>query len=207
MIYTPDNEPYLGRAPLMALDKSISAALALNKHVAPATHSGNPSELQSALCQLIPAGLSISLSIRELLRQGYVYGALVLLRPLAERTVTALYLRQFPDALALWHSGWEHGKRPGFSKMIRELWGDEFPSVERTITRSLNSLVHGDPESAKWNLIVGEGNFPAYAVSKIIDRPDLCDQAALETATYLAELMGLMTEAFLVPETGHNKSM
>ena len=198
-IFTPSNEPYLGRQPLFAFDELIAATLNLNQHVAPVTRAGPMTDLQRALCQLVPAALSISLSIRELIRQGYLYGALVLLRPLAERTVSALYLQKVPAALDLWHAGWIHGKRPGFGKMVRELWGDLHPDADKAITASLNSLVHGDPQSSEWNLIFGSSGAPAYAVSKILDRPDICDHVALEAMTYLAGLTGLMTTEFLVP--------
>jgi hypothetical protein len=36
------------------------------------------------------------LSIRELIRQGYLFGAMVLVRPLAERTAILLYLQRKP---------------------------------------------------------------------------------------------------------------
>jgi hypothetical protein len=34
-----------------------------------------------------PQGISLALSIRELIRQGYLFAALVLVRPLIERAV------------------------------------------------------------------------------------------------------------------------
>lgn len=198
LIFTPSNEPYLGRQSLFAFDELISATLNLNQHVAPITRAGEMTDLQRALCQIIPSALSISLSIRELIRQGYIYGALVLLRPLAERTVSGLYLQKVQSALPLWHSGRVHGKRPGFAKMVQEIWGDLHPDANLAMTTSLNSLVHGDPQSAEWNLIFGSSGAPAYAVSKILDRPDICDHVALEAVTYLEELTGLMTTEFLV---------
>lgn len=203
-VFTPSNEPYLGRQPLMAFDQLISAALSLNQHVASVTRTNSMTELQRALCQIVPAALSISLSIRELVRQGYLYGALVLLRPLAERTASGLYLQKFPAALELWHAGWLHGKRPSFGKMAKELWGDLHLDASRKITTSLNSLVHGDPESAEWNLIFGSTGSPAYSVSKMLNRPDICDHVALEAMTYLAELTGLMTAEFVGTESDHS---
>lgn len=197
IVFTPSDEPYLGRQNLQAFDDAICAALNLNQHVAEVTRKGPGSDLQQALGQLVPPALSVCLSIRELIRQGYLYGALVLLRPLAERTITALYLKEFPEDLAKWKAGWKYGDRPGFAKMIRKLWGDEFPKADKAITGTLNSLVHGDPESAKWNLIAAGDGRLAHAVSKNLDRPDVCDHAALEAATWLCELMGVMTECFL----------
>ena|SRR5947207_1563264 len=101
VIFTPDNEPYLGSQELLAFDKCIVAALDLAKATAKATHAKNLSPLQTAATQLIPQGVSIALSIRELIRQGYLIGALTLVRPLAERAFTILYLRVHPDAIQL----------------------------------------------------------------------------------------------------------
>jgi len=200
VVFTPSNEPYLGLETLHAFDKLISACLEMNMRVAEYTRSQSLNEMQKALSQIVPSSISICLSISELLRQGYVYGALVFLRPLAERIVTGIYLSENPSHLSIWHDGWEYNKRPGFKKMIRELWGDEFSGVEKAITEPLNSLIHGDPESSKWNMVVGKNGDPSYAVSKILDRPDLCSKAALEAATWLAEVVGLMTEHFLNAE-------
>jgi hypothetical protein len=41
---------------------------------------------------LVPQTITLALSIRELLRQGYLFGAKVLVRPVTERAVTILYL-------------------------------------------------------------------------------------------------------------------
>ena len=180
IIFTPSTEPYLGRPRLKAFDDVISAALGVNQHVVDKVRQRPLTELQAALIQLTPRALSVCLAIRELIRRGYLYGAMVLLRPLSERTVTALFLKEFPEYIPKWTAGWSYRDRPGFAKMIRELWGDEFPNADRAISETLNGLVHGDPESTKWNLVVGEDGEPAHSVSKNLNRPDVCDHAALE---------------------------
>lgn len=77
-IFTPDNEPYLGRKTLHVFDKTIVACLKANSKIASKTHVADKSRLQLAACQIIPSGISLALSTRELVRQGYLYGALVL---------------------------------------------------------------------------------------------------------------------------------
>ena len=99
LIFTPDNEPYLGLETLQAFDNAIVACLKLNSQIAPLTHDIQQNDIQRAACQLIPAGINLALSLRELLRQGYLYGAAVMIRPLAERAVTILYLKHYPDKL------------------------------------------------------------------------------------------------------------
>jgi hypothetical protein len=99
IIFSPDNEPYLGGDTVRVLDELIVVCLDVNGRVAPHTHQIEKSDLQLAACQIIPSGISLALSIRELVRQGYLYGALVLVRPLAERAMTVLYLHRFPTVV------------------------------------------------------------------------------------------------------------
>jgi hypothetical protein len=76
------------------------------------------SGFQRALCILVPQTISVALSIRELIRQGYLFGAKVLVRPFTERAVTILYMFKNPDALQVWDDGWKHNKRPTLQKMV-----------------------------------------------------------------------------------------
>jgi len=57
-------------------------------------------------CQVIPQSLSIMLSIRELIRQGYLFGAHVLVRALVERAAILLYLHLYPEEIERWNRGW-----------------------------------------------------------------------------------------------------
>jgi hypothetical protein len=64
----------------------------------------------------------ISLSIRELIRQGYLFGAHVLKRSLIERVIILLYLHTFPNKINLWvDGGWEYRKAPSLTKMMDEI--------------------------------------------------------------------------------------
>lgn len=201
MIYTPDNEPYLGRETLLAFDKSIIASMKVNKEIAPHTYKINKSNLQSAACQIIPQGINIALSIRELIRQGYLFGALVLMRSLVERSTTILYLYQNPEKVDLWIKGWNYKERPSLSEMLTAIGKDKFSNVGRMITPFYNSLTHGDPESATWNLIkTKEGNV-GYSVSKILDNPKLCDNISLDGSTWLLILISIATVIF--PDAKH----
>ncbi len=194
--FTPRDEPYLGRETVRVFDELIVVCLKVNSHVAPQTHTSEKNDLQWAACQIIPSGISLALSIRELVRQGYLYGALVLLRPLVERSMTILYLQRFPEKVALWTAGWKHRKRPTLAQMFDEIGGDRFPGCGPEMTRSLNSLTHGDPASAMWTLVsTGEGSV-GHAVSKMLTRPDLCDSICRDAAAWLAILLAMMHAVF-----------
>ena len=195
-IYTPDNEPYLGRETLLAFDNAIIAGMKTNEKIAPYTYKIKKSDLQQAACQIIPQGISIALSIRELVRQGYLFGALVLIRSLIERATTILYLHHNPDKTKLWNDGWKYDKRPSLSEMLTTIGKNKFQNIGRTITPVYNSLTHGDPESAVWNLIKTEDGNVGYSVSKILDNPSLCDKICLEGSTWLLILISISAGIF-----------
>jgi hypothetical protein len=70
-VYLPHNEPYLGQPHLLAFDKAIPDAMRANLEVARRTFVKPLSPLQVAATEIIPQGISVALSIRELIRQAY----------------------------------------------------------------------------------------------------------------------------------------
>lgn len=146
IIFTPDNEPYLGRELLRALDNLIVACLESNSKIARRTHQiAQRTDLQDAACVLIPQGVNLSLAIRELVRQGYLFAAKVLLRPLAERSVTILYLCENPAKMETWNRGWSHRERPTLARMNgldqhdiarRRIWAGDGPQNDERLEQS-----------------------------------------------------------------------
>ena len=193
-IFTPDNEPYLGRETLHAFDNLIVVCLEQNATVAPRTHAMHKTDLQWAACQSIPQGISIALSIRELVRQGYLFGASVLIRPLAERAVAVRYLHQFPDEMTRWKEWRKKGRTLHF--MLERISHGKFPGAPKEMTQLYNDLIHGNPESAMWSLIeMGDGSF-GHGVSKMLNNPQLCDEICMSSAAWLAVLMAMMNAIF-----------
>ncbi len=201
VVFTP-GEPYLGRELLRAFDQLIICCLEHNQEIARRTRSGaNKKVLQEAACILIPQGVSLALSIRELVRQGYLPGAKVLMRPLIERSVTILYLHLNPADLAIWARGWPYNERPSLTKMLNRLASTaNSPDVARQMTAELNSLTHGDPASSYHNLVFSDDGTVGIAVSKNLRRPDVCDAICAEAIPWLAVLLGMMHATFPVPE-------
>ena len=117
-VYLPHNEPYLGRASVYNFDQVIMSCLKQNADVSAYTHRTRLSDLQKAACQIIPQGINLALTIRELIRQGYLFGALVLMRPLIERTATISYLYSNPKEIEAWKAGWEYKERPKLPVML-----------------------------------------------------------------------------------------
>lgn len=199
VIFTPDNEPYLGRELLFHFDQIISATMEQNACVAPTSHGRELSDHQHMACQVIAQAISITLSIRELIRQGYLFGAHVLKRSLVERQTILLYLHLYPEDIEKWNRGWHNGDAPGLSKMldaIQNKWQRESAVRGRDITAAMNSLLHAKPDSAPWNLVPLGGNKVGHAVSKILNRPDLCDDLCADVIPCLAVIQAMIAAYF-----------
>jgi hypothetical protein len=195
-VYLPDNEPYLGLDSVYNFDQVIISCLKQNSEVAAYTHKTQLSDLQKAACQIIPQGINLALTIRELVRQGYLFSALVLMRPLIERTATISYLHTYPDEVEKWKTGWEFKKRPSIEKRL-ETMNDKFDTSEiKKIKQFFNSMTHGDPFSANWNLVELSDKGLGYSVGKVINDPKLCDFVCYRTYSYLIVLMGMMAACF-----------
>ncbi len=120
------------------------------------------------------------------------------MRPFVERAVTMLYLFHNGDALQIWNEGWDHKRRPSLQKMAEylndRLLSGRFASM-KGFTQDFNSATHGDPLSAKWNVVLNEG-IPVFLVSKNLSSPQLADEICAEAIPWLAATMGMMSAAF-----------
>lgn len=199
VIFTPDNEPYLGRELLLYFDRLIVAAMEQNLKTAPRSHGHPLSDQQLMAAQVIPQTLSIALSIRELIRQGYLFGAHVLLRPMVERATMLLYLSLHPNEIERWKRGWLANDAPSLAKMLDAIQakGKRNPATPGwELTSATNSLLHGKPDSAKRNLIPLGGNSVGHATSKILNRPGLCDELCGQLVPWLVVVQAVMTAYF-----------
>lgn len=200
IIYTPDNEPYLGRKLLCHFDQIICSILEQNRKIAPTTHGAQLSDRQKMACQVIAQSLSIMLSIRELIRQGYLFGAHVLVRSLIERATILLYIHYNPNEIKKWNAGWQHGDAPSLAKMFENIQKQEDPKEfvkGFKLTKGLNDLVHGTPDSAPWNFVVLSNGTFGHASSKIIDNPLLCDEVCAQVIPWVVVVQSMITEYFL----------
>lgn len=190
-VFTPDNEPYLGRESVYVLDTVISNTVPVNARMGELSrrHSPTLTPLQQAACDIIPQGISIALSIRELVRQGYLFGAACLLRSLMERAAIISYLDENPEAVELWRDGWKHGERPGLKKMVQQMEpADVDEGVSEVLVETLNHLTHGDPVGAGFNVIELPGGSLGYSMGKTTDSPRLCDFICEQTLSWLLVL-------------------
>lgn len=218
VVFTPANEPYLGRTSVHVLDITICSCLDLSGRVAPTTHTMEKSDLQKAACQLVPQAINLTLAVRELVRQGYLFGAVVLLRSLIERVAILRYIIATPDGIALWKRGWNHKEAPCLAKMLDViqqegklnqdvisdaalkvlylLAQDEPTFALSDITGPLNDVVHGKPASATWTMVPVDGDRFGHASSKILNNGVLCDRICLPALAMLLVVQTTIAEVF-----------
>jgi hypothetical protein len=197
-VFTPDDETYLGRQSVFHFDEVIIACLEANAEVANHTriHSNKLSDLQRAACQIIPQGINLALSIRELVRQGYLFAAVVLMRPLIERAAIISFLHEHPENVRLWKDGWRYRERPSLATMLASMHGEVDIDQAKQICETFNHVVHGDPIGSSFNLVnLGAGGL-GYAVGKALSEPELCDFICFQSYCYLIVLMGRMAGCF-----------
>ncbi len=199
VVFTPENEPYLGRQALLTFDQEIPFGLWVSSHIAAYTRSHRDSltDLQHAACQVVPQGINLALSIRELIRQGYLFAALVLIRPLIERAAIISYICDHPEAVEKWKGGWRFRERPPLSTMLHSMApsGVDF-EVAKDICEHYGHIVHGDPVSAEWNRIPLDDGSLGYAVGKVLNHSSLCDELALQGWAYLRILIARTMNCF-----------
>jgi hypothetical protein len=202
-IFLPNDEPYLGRESVFHFDQTILAAMEQNSKIAPWTHGRNITELQTAATELIPHGFSIALSIRELVRQGYLISAEILLRPLIERAAVISYLCEKPSELPHWKAGWRHKSRPPLYKMLAEMpvegTTQEKEDMARHITQHFNAIVHADPLGARRQATRMGNGLAGYSASKSLSDISKCDEICFQATMYLIVLTGRAAQVFPEP--------
>lgn len=195
-VYLPHNEPYLGRELLLAFDRSIPAAMDVHIRVGARTFVSPLTPLQVAATEIIPQGVSIALSIRELVRQAYLYSAAILIRPLAERAGTIRYLQRHPDAVTAWRSGWPRRSQPTLEELLNLLHPSREESDYEALRTLLNKLVHSDPAGSAYNMLRRADGVPIFSSGKVLDNPTLCDAVCAAGWCYLKMLTSTTLEIF-----------
>jgi hypothetical protein len=205
---SPIQDPYLGRKPLLLFDNLIVVAMTINQEVAAWTHGKELTRLQRAACQILPNGFSIALSIRELVRAGYLFSAEILLRPLIERVAVISYLAEVGNsALDLWEQGWPHKTRPPLSKMLgsikeyakfdqKSMSVMKMPELMHQMTKHFNSIIHADPGGLDTNIGLTTNRSIGYLSGASVHDPKRCDRIRAQAVTYISLLSIRAAEIF-----------
>ena len=197
-VFLPHNEPYLGHPTLLEFDHAIPPAIQTHIRLSQGTFDHDLSPLEKAAAQLIPQAVSIALSIRELIRQGYLFSAALLLRPLIERVGLVEYLRIHPEAVQSWHNGWPRRDQPNFRTLLETTSQIEAASPDdlRFFANVLHKLIHPDPAGALWNMIAREDGKLAFSSGKILDDPAFCDFVSVAGCRLLSLVTRIAEDIF-----------
>jgi hypothetical protein len=182
----------------LEFDQAIPPAMRTNTRLAQGTFNRQLSPVEQAAAHLVPQAVSIALSIRELIRQGYLFSAGLLLRPLIERVGTVEYLRVHPEAVAAWHAGWPRKEQPCLQELLEATSQAEAASPDelRFFANMLHKLIHPDPSGGLWNMITREDGRPAFSSWKILDDPQLCDFVSVTASRFLVLAMRIAEDIF-----------
>lgn len=198
-IFTPDNEPYLGRQLLVLFDRTITKSMAVHRQLGARTFATDLTAIQIAAVEIIPQGISIALSMRELIRQAYLFSAGILMRPLIERTGMIYHLHANAAAMTAWNNGWPRNSQPTFDNLLDMVMGpgsDEERAAARTV---LHKLVHSDPRSASFNATVRSDGLLASASGKELNEPMKADTISALATNCLDKLTNISIKLLGAP--------
>ena len=202
---------YVGLPALHLFDVLITVAAEVNRQAAASSFLPERTPIQLAARDVVPGAFHHVLSIRQLIRSGYVFGAETLLRPLLERCAVLAYLRKHPvKGVDLWCRGWPHKSRPSIKYMIacmdeppRQGAAEDYPAdysvtdLLKERVDHLNRLVHADPigaaRNAFWSNEHGRAVQFAGANFKM---PEYCNEVATFAAALTSVLIWEMTIIF-----------
>jgi len=173
--------------------------MAVNRDVARQSHDVPLDRMQVATTQLVPGALSIALSLRELVRQGYLLSAQILLRPLVERVGILSLLIDCPEKLDAWENGWPAKDRPRLHELLRHMkGGSQLQDADdaRLIAKRYHALVHGEPWTAGEVLVRFPDGSVGLTPGKDLHSPDRADAICFEAAMYLIVLMARAVQVF-----------
>jgi hypothetical protein len=175
----------------------------LSQEVGKWSRSADLNDLQGAVSEVAPSAFSLALSIRELVRQGYLLSGYVLLRPLMERAATICHLTQHPDDVPVWRSGWAWKERPKLEDRLRALATTPDGCVVEPmldtfmqVVSSYNGLIHGDPISASFSLGVDGGGRPIYFAAKDLTSPQRAETLCFDAHLCLLLMTGRVARLF-----------
>lgn len=198
-VFLPDNEPYLGRKLLKLFDETIVKSMAVHRKLGARTYATDLTPLQVAAVEIIPQGISIALSMRELIRQAYLYSAGILMRPLVERTGMIYYLQKNPDAVSAWHSGWPRKSQPKFELLLDLVMPSESDEERKSTQELLHKMVHSDPISANLNATTRSDGLRASAAGKELNEPIKADAISAFATQSLDKLTRISVKILGLP--------
>jgi hypothetical protein len=144
--------------------------------------SGKVSDSGKAAAEVLPGAANLALAMRELLRKRLLSPTEVLLRALLDRVGTLAYFRaKGEEGLKVWQKGWPFNDRPSFDQKLEFLPAEIYASKSsidpkkrfsteqlklelKNLTKSMNSVVHGGPDSVDKTFVDRHGEFDFHVI-------------------------------------------
>lgn len=155
---------------------------------------------QRALVGIIPIGISIACSVRELVRQGYIPSAKILIRPLIERVATSDYICDDQTAAELWNAGWPQNKRPKLASLLSRLENgheNEWKKFQQFMVDDFNASVHPNPDGDEQYLAKNEVGESVFWLNTVPSAHELADSVCNATAWSAVILASNAKKAFI----------
>lgn len=185
--------PYHERDAFKFMNQIIDNALHDCRVVSVALHDAQWTLIQKATVGIIPIGMSIVCSIRELVRMGYIPSAKILVRPLIERVALADYIAKNDAAAVDWNNGWlNKNKRLSFAQLLSILekgHKEDWEIYQKFMVDDFNSVIHPDPKGDETFLSENENGQSVYWLETVPSAFALADNicaASSMAATFLA---------------------
>lgn len=201
-------DPYLGMRSLYDLDLFIPTLCEVNLSVAKWTQANKSkmNELQNACSCIMPNAIQISLSIRELIKSGYLFSAKILLRSLLERILVISVFQKKPEKIKKWLESKGTDNRPSYNEMLdyvdefqrfHEAENIDIKSLMKEYIKDLHSVVHTDVFGLGQNTMKSPEGDIRYLSGADHNNPQFADEICLRTWTSMAMLLNRIMQVFL----------
>ena len=169
-------------------------------------------EIDQIVLRMLPATISLSHTLEELINNGWLYSSEVVFRSALERMATISYLLSNREkGLLEWRSGWRMNSRPSLAKRLETL-PITSPSARRigvdpqnykvakdqllALTPALNSAVHGDEFSLLYTISHSSDGHDYYVYTRDLKNPEYAKTLALLTGFLVIFLTMVLDEHF-----------
>jgi len=198
IIFTPGNEPFLGRTLLKHFDDMLIVSMERYDELLKPIDINNLNKSELATYQLVSQTINLAFSIRELIRQGYLFGAKTMFRSLLERSTMLYYFYLEPSSVELWLDGWPYRKAPSLAKML-EVINEKGPKMKNfkghEFLENHNNVVHGKLESLIYNMN-GDKEKLDYVFTKDLSNTKLCDEICADCIPQMVIMLSMMIDKF-----------
>lgn len=167
------------------MSERVDAALQDCRVVSVAVGEAKWTPIQKAIVGLVPIGISIACSIRELVRTGYIPSARILVRPLIERVATTEYISNNELAAADWIAGWPRKKRPSLAQLLSLLekgHKEDWAIYQRFMVDGFNEAIHPSPAGDSTFMSENEEGQSVYWFEAVPSAFELADNVCAATA-------------------------